>query len=1592
MPTLSITEKLLGAILEYLKKGGENLIKDATAKKAIKEAIERAAERFGNEYSNQGLAKALVVSTRFHDLPSVQEAIRQVLQHPFDPVPQVELENEFSITLPQSQKKLAGEAAQAYLEILREELIGVEKLNDKLKLIYLRRTADATERTADGVKELVEMQKKSSTEKKSSTKSTTPKGRKSPSAKSVVKQIQIKPSVSNLILHFQKISQNAEFDAPIPVTVEFEDSTTEVFDFINPLTDKNLSELRWYLENYWQWPSDIDDERAREVEGKLPKWGKALMDAIIQKSSDAMRLFGRFSEADGERMLTIDTTEPRILRLPWELLRDEGGYLFSEQISVRRRMHKVKPQTVQPFDLPVRILMVTCRPDGAGFIDPRSIATPLLDALDSLPEQFEVEFLRPPTLKALDERLRDETQPRVHIVHFDGHGVYDKGVGLGFLLFEDESHQKHLVDAEQLGTLLNRSGIPLMVLNACQSAQPDDRNPFASVASRLIESGVGGVVAMNYSVLVETAKRFTQEFYGALARGQSANAAMDSARRNLFADTKRLTLRRPHEEDAIIVHLQDWFLPALYQQAEELKPFAAPSRPTTEGTESTEKKENLRALRGLRGGFPPAPLHGFHGRARELLDLERAFATRNVVVLHGFGGQGKTSLATQAAEWFTRTHLFERAAFISFETGASFDFVLNELGNALVEENFQIYDGDKIEAIAQALREHPTLLVWDNFESVLPKGNAPLKDEDLQALLNAGAKWASQRNSRLLITTRNDKVPHDGFIAGKNCLHKELEGLALGDALDLAASILESNGLARPARVPLEELLKFLKGHPLSLQLALPQLRTYSAEALLEQYQTILPQMKTGEAKERNESLEVSLRFSLDRLGADAVNLLSRLWVFEGGAMEHILLAITEIPEEAWNALKPQLTSTALIRVEEVAGVNVPFIHFHPTLAPYLKATIDNDPSQSPEAIENRKSEIVNRYWQIYYSYANQLYQDDTQHPIPVRAIVLRELPNLKRALKLTLAADALDEAVEFADSINKFLNAFGRWRERDEIAKAVERAVNSDQSSVGSGKMTKRETLLEYGRGDRLLQQGRAGEAEKVFRALLARLEGEAAYDTRYDQTIILRNIGLSLRAQGHPSQAADFYRRAIALTNDQEQNKDVKNTLASCHGDLADALADSGQYVEARKEYETALAISKETDNDRHQGVFLGQLGTLAMRQGDLNEARKRHLEALGLFQRMGEDQMEAVAWHQLGVVAQTEGERVGAQHAAPYWDEAERCYKESVNIKEHLGDLAGVARTSNQLAIVAESAGRFDESERWARRSLEIKEKSGNPKDIAIGNHKLAVSLLNLGRLDEATKLIEKAITLYETVQDFENTVKAYATAAELAEKRGHMDEVRAWRRKEQESRMEFERLSGGQANTSGANIRTQVDKWNPIIAEVVKTCRNETELSPELNQFLDEQAKTDDWRNLIAVIRRVLSGERGMDLLDGLDQVDSAIIRRILHAFSDATADGGQQTVENGPSSTVHGQAQQQEQGVTLPQLLELVERAARGDQQLGGQLFNAFQGMARADDPAMRALGNVLLRVLVGDHNPDLSALPDEVASLLRGMLGRLKNS
>jgi methionyl aminopeptidase len=72
------------------------------------------------------------------------------------------------------------------------------------------------------------------------------------------------------------------------------------------------------------------------------------------------------------------------------------------------------------------------------------------------------------------------------------------------------------VFTSELGPLLRDHRIPLVFLEACQTAQAEKASE--SVASELLKVGVASVVAMSHSVLVETARRFVEANHYSVVR------------------------------------------------------------------------------------------------------------------------------------------------------------------------------------------------------------------------------------------------------------------------------------------------------------------------------------------------------------------------------------------------------------------------------------------------------------------------------------------------------------------------------------------------------------------------------------------------------------------------------------------------------------------------------------------------------------------------------------------------------------------------------------------------------------------------------------------------------------------------------------------------------------------------------------------------------------------------------------------------------------------------------------------------------------------------------------------------------------------
>ena len=297
---------------------------------------------------------------------------------------------------------------------------------------------------------------------------------------------------------------------------------------------------------------------------------------------------------------------------------------LAQTCQIERRLNTVrKPDKVGqrwPEDQ-VNILLVTARPYAADVLY-RSISRPLVELIDKHDLPAQVTVLRPPTFESLQEHLPKRPN-HYHIVHFDGHGSYGQahapsGGPLmlqgpeGQLIFEEDDGKPDPITAEQLSVLLRQHHIPVIVLNACQSAMVDQgaKDPFASVATALLKSGIRSVVAMAYSLYVSGAQEFLPAFYRDLFR--TGNVAQAARRAGSGCSSRRTASARG------LYPLDDWLVPVVYQQEPLDFSFAAKAKEA--------KADGGPELPGeARDTENP---YGFIGRDGAVLALERACAAR----------------------------------------------------------------------------------------------------------------------------------------------------------------------------------------------------------------------------------------------------------------------------------------------------------------------------------------------------------------------------------------------------------------------------------------------------------------------------------------------------------------------------------------------------------------------------------------------------------------------------------------------------------------------------------------------------------------------------------------------------------------------------------------------------------------------------------------------------------------------------------------------------------------------------------------------------------------------------------------------------
>lgn len=1159
--------------------------------------------------------------------------------------------------------------------------------------------------------------------------------------------------------------------------------------FAFSLSPQDEEDLRWYLEDFLQYPQKPAPTIAQRVEGRLAEVGTELFQAVFQASEDSRDLWAEMRKRLPDTRIEIVTGVAEAATIPWELLRDPktGSHLALTAHSFVR----AQPNSALPPNLParkkgkIRILLVLCRPRGGKDVPFRSVASQLIRGLnEGNREAYDLDLLRPPTFEQLGKVLREahrKGEP-YHVVHFDGHGMYDeieKPGALGALLGQLTSivlagprKGKHgylwfenpqlgeLVDGTSLGKLLHDTGVSVLVLNACRSAHtepapvPDTTSDphsevraFGSLAQEVMDAGAAGVVAMRYNVYVVTAARLAAELYASLARGATLGEAVTLARKNLSDNPLREVVYAP-------LPLQDWTVPIVYE-ATPLQLFPK-TRDDGRLKIQVQAGATASATGSLDTDLPPPPDAGFFGRDETLLALDRAFDGTSIVLLHAYAGSGKTTTAAEFARWYSLTGGVDGPVlFTSFERYLPLPRALDRIGQvfgAALEAGgihwLALDDPTRRQVALQVLTQVPVLWIWDNVEPVagFPAGTESAWSTEEQGELLGFLRALRGTKAKVLLTSRRDEHSWLGDLP----VRIAVPPMPMTESLQLVRALATKHGRKLADIEDWRPLLAFAQGNPLTLTVLAGQALRKKFRTK-DQIETFVARLRSGEAafpdeagEGRSRSLGASLAYGFEQaFSEEERKKLALLHLFQGFVDVDVLRFMGN-PKAPWclAQVRGLTREEGIALLDRAAEVGLMFAHgggyygIHPALPWFFKGLFEQCyPAEDLAAVRA----FVEAMGELGNYYAGEYGRGNRDVLGALRA----EEANLLHARRLARTHGWWHRVTSAMQGLQTLYGHTGR---RAEWKRLVEEIVPDFVDPKSDGPLPGQEE-------DWSLVTG--------YRVLLAEEERQWAEAERL-QTV----LGDLDRRRAAPALA-----RPAGALGSGERNA-IRTLVAALH-ELGEIRRELGR-ADCVPAYEEALELSERIGARTEAATCAFNLGHAfknlpALR--DLDQAERWYRRSLSLHEE-SDRLTRGRCTGQLGSVdyerftdARTAGQP--EKELLRHLNEAARLYHEALKLlpTDAVNDLA-VAH--NQLGAIYGDAGDLDRAVQHYRESIHFEEIQGNLYGAAQTRFNVAVDLFNAGRRADALEYAEAALRGFESY--------GAGGAADIVDTRGLISEIR------------------------------------------------------------------------------------------------------------------------------------------------------------------------------------------------------------------------
>ncbi|GJD22722.1 hypothetical protein RIVM261_076780 [Rivularia sp. IAM M-261] len=1125
----------------------------------------------------------------------------------------------------------------------------------------------------------------------------------------------------------------------------------------DPFTLKEERQLEWYFEEWLTYPM-LNGVKAEAAKASVTNYGESLFNQVFNDKgaySQYCQIRGNLARVKIE----IVGNSPEFHALHWEAMRDKDlpRPLAVDCVMVRKRIQKPAPSISFLEQSPViNLLVVISRPDEEHDVGYRTIARPLIEVIQNSQLPVDVDLLRPGNYESLERHLEEKGAGYYHIIHFDCHGSLmaykeiEAGVkrnrytyqarygredikpyeGLkAFLFLDGESKGKaDPVEALELANLLTLKGIPVCILNACQSgkqvkSEGEESSRETSLGSRLMTAGMQMVVAMGYSVTVSAARLMIEHLYKNLFAGKEITEAIRLGRRELYNNKTRKAYFNSK------IDLEDWLLPIVYSNRNvdlRLRKFTP-----QEEEEYFDKIGNLYQY--------TAPEYGFIGRDLEILKIEKALFRHNILLLQGMGGTGKTTLLNYLRSWWQTTNLALDIFYFGYDERAwTLTQILFEIGKRVYSKfefaSFQVMNiTAQTQKLLAKLRGSAYIVILDNLESITGQQLAiqnTLPEPEQKQLQDFLTRLVGGE-TRIVLGSRSGETWLQG--AFKHNIYN-LQGLDNEARTELSNKILERNvgderkiGKIRENE-DFQKIMKLLAGYPLAMEVVLANLKSLSPQELLGKLEAADINLDTGN-EDKTQSILKCVEYSHSNLSPNAQKLLLCLAPFSGFIWrDGIPNYVQELQKsEAFRdynfdkfdeAIQEAINWGLLSDLSPTRTGEEKLLQIQPIFPFFLKAKLAETEPNTREALQES---FKNHCISLANCYRNWIQSKQAQEQQLGLFFCQLEYENLYNALQMCLEKQ---ENIIIFFCLDKYLNLKHDISSSLNLSEFVKNAQETYPQKLRKGQIGLEIVLVLDCLAAGYLQTNNYFKAKETYQRvieLLQQLQDVEAIQIKSCFATAYNYLGIVTKCLREYHQARDYFQKSLEI------NIELGDTFYSASnyqylGMVAQYLR---EYHQARDYFQKALEIHIEFGAEYESAVDYEHLGIVAQYLGEHHQARDYFQKALEIKIEFGATFESASTYDHLGMVAQDLRE----YHLANDY------YQKALEIYIEFGATFESASTYHQLGMVAQYLGEYHQARDYFQKALEIKIEFGATFKSARTYYYLGGVAENLGELEEA-----------------------------------------------------------------------------------------------------------------------------------------------------------------------------------------------------------------------------------------------------------------